>query len=90
MVASKISCATQLNGLLQYIAFKLKGRNQIGVTQNFQQSTAPSSYVQNAKLRSNAAKLIQSFLSNRKWKVLLEGEMSSEKDVLSVVPQGLV
>ena len=40
--------------------------------------------------RGNTAKWIQSFLSNRKQKVLLEGEMSSEKDVLSGVPQGTV
>ena len=33
---------------------------------------------------------MQSFLSNRKQKVLLDGEMSSEKDVLSGVPQGTV
>ena len=41
-------------------------------------------------VRGNTANWIQSFLSNRKQKVLLEGEMSSEKDVLSGVPQGTV
>ena len=41
-------------------------------------------------VRGNTAKWIQSFLSNSKQKVLLEGEMSSEKDVLSAVPQGTV
>ena len=41
-------------------------------------------------VRGNIAKWIQTFLSNRKQKVLPEGEMSSEKDVLSGVPQGNV
>ena len=81
MIASKRSCETQL---LQYIAFKLKGRNQVAVAQNLRQSTISSYDVQNAILRSNVAELIQSFLSNRKKKVLLEGEMSSEKDVFII------
>ena len=42
------------------------------------------------EVRCNTAKWIQSFLSNRKQKVLLEGEMSLEKYILSGVPQGTV
>ncbi|KAH3841179.1 hypothetical protein DPMN_114637 [Dreissena polymorpha] len=37
--------------------------------------------------RGNTARWIQSFLSNRKQKVLLDGEMSSDKPILSGVPK---
>ena len=94
---SKRSCETQLIGTLQSIASKLKGRNQVDVIQlDFSKAFDKVPHqrlmhkLQFYGIRGNTAKWIQSFLSNRKQKVLLEGEMSSEKDVLSGVPQGTV
>ena len=94
---AKRSCETQLIGTLHSIARRLKGRNQVDVVQlDFSKAFDKVPHqrlmykLQYYGVRGNTATWIQSFLSNRKQKVLLEGEMSSEKDVLSGVPQGTV
>ena len=94
---SKRSCETQLIGTLQSIASKLKVKSQVDVIQlDFSKSFDKVPHqrlmykLQFYGVRGSIVKWIQSFLSNRKQKVLLEGEMSSEKYVLSGVPQGTV
>ena len=94
---SKRSCETQLIGTLQSIVSKMKGKSQVDVIQlDFSKAFDKIPHqrlmykLQFYGVRGNTAKWIQSFLSNRKQKVLLEGEMSSEKDILSGVPQGTV
>ena len=94
---SKRSCETQRIGTHQSIASKLKGKSQVDVIQlDFSKAFDKVPHqrlmykLQYYGVRCTTAKWIQSFLRNRKQNVLLEGEMSSEKDVLSEVPQGTV
>ena len=98
---SKRSCETQLISTVESIASKLKtgkvSGNQVDVIQlDFAKAFDKVPHqrlmykLRFYGVRGNTARWIQSFLSNRKQRVLLEGEMSSEKDVLSGVPQGTV
>ena len=89
---SKRSCETQLIGAYKSIVSKLKGRNQVDEVQlGFSKAFDKVWHqrlmykLQYYEVRGNTAKLIQSFLCNREQMVLLEGKMSSEKDVLSGV-----
>lgn len=94
---AKRSCETQLLWTIETIAKRLQGKGQVDVVLlDFAKAFDKVPHnrllykLQFYGVRGNTLKWIQGFLTNRKQRVVLDGERSTEADVLSGVPQGTV
>ena len=92
-----LSCETQLTGLINDLAQIVDSRSQADlIIMDFSKAfdTVPHNRLlvklQNAGIRNNILTWIESFLTKRHQRVVLDGAFSAEAKVTSGVPQGTV